>query len=365
MKNFLANLSKLLIFLFSLAFTSCQSKWSFYADGVMTDETILFSSDVEPRSAKLLFKASRVLSIKSADESTIYEEGKDYVVDYEKGIIKLANDSRIPCSQLYGGTSKYFSRFKNRKGQKMLFSEGSFFHNLQVKVTYEHSGDSWYGKPFVPVSKKEKFPQLHKKRKDQDGMTLALIGDSISVGYNASGFVKAAPHLPAFGQQVADGLKKSLNTDIKFFNQSRGGATTGWALGNVEKVLELKPDFVMIAFGMNDGRRPGGEQGYEDNIRKLIKTLRQDQPKLEIVLVANMLPNIEFSDHKGHFANRDRLFKIEKEFDHIAVADVMSVTEEILKRKKFADICGNHVNHPNDFIHRLYASVILRTLGVE
>ena len=35
----------------------------------------------------------------------------------------------------------------------------------------------------------------------------------------------------------------------------------------------------------------------------------------------------------------------------------------MLERKKFADICGNHVNHPNDFIHRLYASVILRTLG--
>ena len=232
-------------------------------------------------------------------------------------------------------------------------------------MTYEHSGDSWSGKPFVPVNKKEKFPLLHKKIKDQNGMTLALIGDSISVGYNASGFVKAAPHLPAFGQQLADGLKKSLNTDIKFFNQSRGGATTGWGIGNVGKVLEQKPDLVMVAFGMNDGRRPGGEQRYEDNIRKLILALRKERPNLEIVLVANMLPNIEFSDHKGHFANRDRLLKLEKEFDHIALADVMSVTEEILKRKKFADICGNHVNHPNDFIHRLYASVILRTVGLE
>ncbi len=32
---------------------------------------------------------------------------------------------------------------------------------------------------------------------------------------------------------------------------------------------------------------------------------------------------------------------------------------------RFITNCVNHVNHPNDFIHGLYASVILRTLGAD
>jgi lysophospholipase L1-like esterase len=354
----------------SLVFTSCQineaskGKWSFYGDKLMPDESLLFSSDVDSRFGRLLFKPTKVLSLKAADESITYEEGKDYTVDYEKSLIKLTDNSRIPCSQLYGGTGKNYGRFKNRKGQKMLFSEADFFHKLQVKVAYEHNGQGWDDKTFVPANKVSEFPQLHNALKTKEKFTLALIGDSISVGYNASAFVKAAPYLPAFGPQVADALKKKFKRDVTFFNQSRAGGGAGWGVGNVPKVLAQNPDLVMIAFGMNDGRRPGGEQRYEDNIRKMILALRKSQPKLPIVLVANMLPNEEFSQHKGHFANRDRLLKLEKEFANLAVADVMSVTAAMLKVKKFADICGNHVNHPNDFIHRLYASVILRTVGM-
>ncbi len=77
------------------------------------------------------------------------------------------------------------------------------------------------------------------------------------------------------------------------------------------------------------------------------------------ILVANMLPNPEFKPHAGHFENRRRLYKLEGEFERIAVADVMAVTEALLRRKKFADISGNNLNHPNDFLHRIYADVIV------
>ncbi|MBT3296985.1 MAG: hypothetical protein HN919_09675 [Verrucomicrobia bacterium] len=83
----------------------------------------------------------------------------------------------------------------------------------------------------------------------------------------------------------------------------------------------------------------------------------------EIILVANMLPNEEFKPQSAHFENRERLLELAAERDGVVVADVMSVTAEMLKRKKFADISGNNLNHPNDFLHRLYASVILRVMG--
>jgi hypothetical protein len=46
----------------------------------------------------------------------------------------------------------------------------------------------------------------------------------------------------------------------------------------------------------------------------------------------------------------------------VVLADVTSVWEDVMRYKKFADLTGNGVNHPNDFGHRLYAEVILALL---
>ncbi len=34
---------------------------------------------------------------------------------------------------------------------------------------------------------------------------------------------------------------------------------------------------------------------------------------------------------------------------------------DLLKRKRFQDFTGNNVNHPNDFLVRAYAQVMLKT----
>jgi hypothetical protein len=34
-----------------------------------------------------------------------------------------------------------------------------------------------------------------------------------------------------------------------------------------------------------------------------------------------------------------------------------------MKKKRFSDLSGNNVNHPNDFSHRVYAQVIVQLFG--
>jgi hypothetical protein len=46
----------------------------------------------------------------------------------------------------------------------------------------------------------------------------------------------------------------------------------------------------------------------------------------------------------------------------IAVADLTSMWRDLLKTKRFTDITGNGINHPNDFGHRVYAEAILNLL---
>jgi hypothetical protein len=45
------------------------------------------------------------------------------------------------------------------------------------------------------------------------------------------------------------------------------------------------------------------------------------------------------------------------ESEQVAVADVWSMSEYILQTKRYSDISGNHINHPNDFMVRIYAQV--------
>ena len=39
-----------------------------------------------------------------------------------------------------------------------------------------------------------------------------------------------------------------------------------------------------------------------------------------------------------------------------------AVHERLLERKNLRDTLSNNVNHPNDFMHRVYAQVALKTL---
>ena len=39
-----------------------------------------------------------------------------------------------------------------------------------------------------------------------------------------------------------------------------------------------------------------------------------------------------------------------------------AVHELLLERKSLQDTLSNNVNHPNDFMHRVYAQVALKTL---
>ena len=48
----------------------------------------------------------------------------------------------------------------------------------------------------------------------------------------------------------------------------------------------------------------------------------------------------------------------------VAIADIQAVQKEIGKRKRYIDITGNWLNHPNDYLARILAQVVIKTLGM-
>ena len=301
-------------------------------------------------SGKLLFTPSEKFQVTHPDLNMKYEEGKDYTWKPETSIIELTLTSRIPF--------KTAAQMMPPKGSHNMFatvlhSEGRFFHDLQVQVSYWHKTDPW---PVEMKSQPEQLTRVLTKLRAKQPIKLVALGDSITQGFNASGFKEslAEPYQPAYPQLVANTLQKRFGSQVTLVNFGAAGAEAGWGVEMVPKVTAEKPDLVFLAFGMNDGG------GYDKKMTKMRDDVIAQNPDADIVMVSPMTMNPLFAGAEGFVWKAKFLGELVRE--NMALADVTAPWIEVLKKKNFSDISGNNVNHPNDFGHRLYAHVILELL---
>lgn len=341
----------------------------FWASTTMTDEGLFFvkEKDGEPPRARLLFTPIEIKRLRSASHEITYEEGKDYTVDKAAKTISLTGGSRIPFrtrAELYPpkGSKNAIQHKKGDPNTYLYFSEGHFYHDIQSDVTYTHSGKEWKG--YVPVFAGEKLSNVMKKLAAKEPLKLCISGDSISAGANASKATKAPPFLPMYGELVAAELEKKYGSVVTLKNFAVGGWKSSQGKTDAARVVAEKPDLVIIAYGMNDvGNR--SPKPYQENVKAIMDAVKADNPKAEFILVASMLGNAEWA----HTPNeqfplyRDALTQLCG--DGVILADMTALWTDLLKEKKFHDLTGNGVNHPNDFGHRLYAQVILSLLTTD
>lgn len=324
----------------------------------MDREPVLFVQEATntPAHAGLLYDVESLGEVTSADLTKRYELGKDFQLAANKQELVLLPGTKIPSrtvAELYPPKDSPQS-LASRTGhatQNLLWSEGHYFHDLQVVVTYTHKP----GKS--PFESRGSLPKTIAKLRQHEPLLITVTGDSISQGYNASAFVKAPPLQPSYPNLVAAGL----GPNVTLTNFGLASTKAGDGLKSIGKVLETKPDLIIVAFGMNDIPRNQPKE-YETHIAGILDAIRHHNPNTEVILVASMLGNPDWihTPSKRFDEYRDILASFTR--DGVALADMTAVWQELLKRKRFTDLTGNGVNHPNDFGHRLYAQVILGLL---
>lgn len=336
----------------------------FWVGEVMEGESLFFiqKDKHELPSDTLLFMPDKVLSVKSASGEITYTEGTDYIV-YPEGIISLPKGSRIPsktADEMRPAPNSPNSIPACRDGKShLLFGEGHFFHDLQIEINYIHK-EAW--KAPIPQFALNNLPKTKEKLMNKIPLKLVLFGDSISAGGNASGFTGAKPFMPPYGDLVVNGLREYYGSEITYKNHSVGGTASEWGLQNIGVVAEEYPDLVILAFGMNDASGRVAPEQFKNNIYKQMKAVKEKNPNAEFILVATMTANPDWT------ASAPDLYPIYRDIlgtlcdEGIILADITSMWTELLKRKSYASLTGNGVNHPNDFGHRLYAQVILSLL---
>jgi lysophospholipase L1-like esterase len=342
----------------------------FWLSTTMDGETVLFlkEGDASQPKASLLFAPTKILSVASSSSEVVYEEGRDYLWKPGTKEIVLPPGSRIvvktPEDLCRPPKSQQFALTRRDGKGEILFGATHEYHDMQTVVSYTHQPGAWAGP--VPAFAGEQLPRTLKKLTEKQPLTIALLGDSISTGCNASGWAGEAPFQPPYQDLLVMHLKAVYGGEVTLKNFAVGGTSAAWGLANIGKVIEAKPDLVILAFGMNDSAgRP--TKDYQADTQGMIDAVRQALPETEFILVATMLGNQDWVTlHQELFPQfRDALASLCG--PGIALADMTSVWAELLKHKKDCDLTGNGVNHPNDFGHRVYAqvlsSLLIRDLG--
>ena len=331
---------------------------------LMVNETVLPTSyDGKPAEGNLAFIPAKIISIKDYALDKTYAEGKDYEVDGRT--IRLTPGSSIPFykyEDLYhNDPAAKPGVMKTIDGSFLTFSESAFFNDKQMAVTYEHN-DPWDGP--VPESAKKLLPKTFQTLEDKKPLRLVVFGDSISVGASASGKSFRAPFMPRWGDLIADELHRFYGSTIDYINPSLGGMRSDWGKETIDGLVSFeKPDLVILGFGMNDAGVPFTVEQFTANTKAMIESVRKQNPAAEFILLMSFQPN---SKWRSLDLMRDYLAAMKKmEGPGVAVTDVWSMHEYLLKHKTYWDMTGNHVNHPNDFMVRVYAQTLLATLGVE
>ena len=336
----------------------------FWNSDLMQEETIVFikRKDHSTPQGCLLLPAREILRVTNTDQTVVYEEGKDFILGPDRRTIHLTTNSRIPVlpeSELRREPQSPRSyRGKNENDLWFLYSEDDFFPNLQPRFTYRHTG--WDG--LVPETFFANLPEIHRKLREKSILRLVVFGDSISEGCNATEFCHLPPQAPCYGRQVADNLIESCSSPVIFRNVSKGGMGVVWGLENVKRVLDEKPDLLILAWGMNDASENLSEAEYSRCSTEILSVVRKVNPKAEFVLLGTKYANPDWTysnpeKYKGYLQALRNLVG-----PGVALADLTSMWEYLLTRKSYLDITGNGLNHPNDFGHSIYAQVITRAI---
>ncbi len=309
---------------------------------------------------QLMNDIERVIYVKTATLEREFAEGKDYFVRDGKLVITADSGIRIMPWEEYNPAEK--GAFTCTLGGSLIFGPANLFHTLQYTVSYEAKNNLFDGK-YVPTE----APELAKSRaKLASGETLNLsfMGDSITFGCNASGLCAGVPpYMPVYPLLLAEGLRLEGHK-IHYYNPSIGGMSSHWGREKAHFYFDrFDSDLCIIAFGMNDGTGKMPVETFIANTKAIIDAVRENRPECEFVLVSTTLPN-PISTFVGLQEDYEAPLSELAKTEGCAFLNMTELHRILLTRKEYHHMTGNNINHPTDFLARVYAMGLKSLLGM-
>ncbi|UKS28728.1 SGNH/GDSL hydrolase family protein [Paenibacillus sp. HWE-109] len=283
----------------------------------------------------------------SYPDSITFTEGIDYTVDYEKGTLTRIASGRLPDWQqhpLYG-----LPKFDHRE-----------FANVSNRLFTVYADYDYEAPNEGAVASGGMSALWREKLQNKKAISYVVLGDSISAGAEILN-----PH-HTFAERFREHLREQFpHAEVTLTNKAISGEASPSGLQRLQAdVIAASPDLVTIGYGMNDQNvsESGGNgvplQAYEQNVAAMIERI-QAQTDAVIILITPCLPNV-----KWHFASEnvtdyaDALRRLAQTYK-VGLADVQQLWhQELAAGKSQASLLINHINHPNEYGHALYAKAL-------
>ena len=337
------------------------------------NETVLFVGEED--AAPLMYKPAIILAVTDYGLETVYEEGIDYII--ENNTIKRLHGSSIP----FFTVEEYYRTSPSPSGinipvnkekvsldltgdRYLLHGEGDTFTSRQIAVSYTHNEEY---KGIIPADFSQNFQAFNQKLKQKEDVSIVFYGDSITRGSNSSGTSSGGnvkPYADSWTVMVSKYIESKYQVEVKYTNKAIGGYRAAQGAESFSSsVLNTREDLLVLGFGMND--RSTLVDSYKSSILQMVNAFLEKNEGSAVLLVSTMLPNYESTSawygNQEHFLSA--LTEIADADDLVAVADMTTMHKQLFELgKRYRDATGNNINHPNDFLARLYAQVVLKAL---
>ncbi len=347
-------------------------QYPFWATNIIRGESVMFlrSNVGDTPRGTLLFTPSGILQVRRVDGKVIYNAGTDYQIS-GRGLIlpagsqitnKLLADLFVNSNFYDPVTNKHWMKYRVSDPLYWLYYKEADFSNMQVEVDYTTS-ETWTG--YKPSFESVRLSNVIRKLKNREPVKIAFMGDSLTGGANASGSSATSPfppYMPKFAEAIADMLMRLYGGTVSISNLGVGGS---WANDmtntKVPHVIGFAPDLTIIGYGMNDvnGSFPNT---YKNNIQAAIHQCRVAHPSMEFILIASCLAHPEWNwTPAAQFPLYEAALST-LVGNGVALANMTALWTGMMTNKRYYDLTGNGINHPNDFGHRSYTAVLLNLL---
>jgi lysophospholipase L1-like esterase len=331
----------------------------FFSAAQIHDETILpmAGNDNYP----LWRNAASIQQVRNRYTGQVYVDGVDYTI--VAGALQITTASNIPkilndfIHPAQTTTPYYWSPFVS---DGSILHIGGDYQGRQIAVTYTPSLVTF--QPLV----KGTTSKLKAKLDSGQQVAITYIGDSITVGLDTSSDAGAGPKQPSYPFLASAYLAKKYPNQVYIRNLAVSGTTTADGVTNEATLVgDTFVDAIVINYGTNDAFTKISTAAYQANLTSIVNAAKAKNPDVEIVLLVPFAAN---PDWKGVSPNSQQF----KDFaavcntladttPNVSVSNMLEVGFDMMQHKAYYDVTANGITHPNDFIHVMYAQVLLKT----
>jgi hypothetical protein len=363
------------------SYTDEQRITPFWSSNIMYNECLSMEENNGGNIiGKLLFVPTRIISVVDAKLQNEYVEGKDYrwiegtnqiewlegssIPYFYNGALSGLKENGTPVNDYPNWDSEARCRLAG-----VLYCAEKFLWEKQIAVTYEYDQSQVEANGIVYTQQQsDRLPNTTQKLANNESLKVLFYGDSIFAGGDASSGRGREPMMPTMDVLMAEYLRTISSGTITFDNISVGG----WTVEN--GLAALQPggyagkdysqysgyDLLMLSFGMNNAGTSA--ESFKATTQEIVETIKEKNPNIEVILVSCICPNPAAAGFYGNQQYFGAALQELADENGYAFVDMFAVHKKILEFKNYSATTGNGINHPNDWLIRIYAQNILSAM---